>query len=106
MKIIDSFYAIKLFFELYNCSIFNVENLCPLELRKFRKSNCIFTEGTAYTNTNSEWHQKWCNIPLLDIEIPGFNYGMTTDDQQLQRPEGINSYQNYLIFLERLCFIY
>lgn len=52
----------------------------------------MFTEGTTYINTNSESHKKWCNIPLLDIEIPVFNYGMATDDQQLQRSESINDY--------------
>ncbi|KAL2719296.1 DNA polymerase epsilon subunit 2-like isoform X1 [Vespula squamosa] len=92
MKIIDSYYMIKLFFELYNCSIFDFENLCSLELRKFKKFNCIFREGTSYANTNVEAHKKWCNMPLLNIETPVYNYCITTNDQQLQRPEGFPSY--------------
>ncbi|XP_035742604.1 uncharacterized protein LOC118450788 isoform X5 [Vespa mandarinia] len=99
IKIIDSYYVIKLFFELYNCSILNFENLCSLELRKFRKSNCIFTEGTTYTTkTNLEGHQKWCNITLLNIKTPVFNYCMIiADDQRLQRPEEFPLYFNDLL---------
>ncbi|KAL2729303.1 DNA polymerase epsilon subunit 2-like isoform X1 [Vespula maculifrons] len=92
MKIIDSYYMIKLFFELYNCSIFDFENLCSLELRKFRKFNCIYRQGTACANTNARTYQEWCNIPLLNIETPVCNCYMTIDDQQLQRPQGFSSY--------------
>ncbi|KAI4494243.1 hypothetical protein M0802_009112 [Mischocyttarus mexicanus] len=45
-KIINSYYAIKLFFQLYNCSIFNFENLCSLKLTEFKKFNYMLAEGT------------------------------------------------------------
>ncbi|KAI4483677.1 hypothetical protein M0804_007937 [Polistes exclamans] len=46
MKIINSYYAIKLFFQLHNCSIFNFGNLHSLRLTEFRKFNYMLAEGT------------------------------------------------------------
>ncbi|XP_014608845.1 PREDICTED: serine/threonine-protein kinase rio2-like isoform X2 [Polistes canadensis] len=49
MKIINSYYAIKLFFQLHNCSIFNFGNLHSLRLTEFRKFNYMLAEVNNYS---------------------------------------------------------
>ncbi|XP_043486824.1 protein PFC0760c-like isoform X2 [Polistes fuscatus] len=49
MKIINSYYAIKLFCQLYNCSIFNFGNLHSLRLTEFRKFNYMLAEVNNYS---------------------------------------------------------
>ncbi|XP_015185712.1 PREDICTED: protein PFC0760c-like isoform X2 [Polistes dominula] len=55
IKIINSYYAIKLFCQLYNCSISNFENLYSLKLTEFRKFNYMLLEAPKALDINQSY---------------------------------------------------
>ncbi|XP_012270687.1 uncharacterized protein LOC105694514 isoform X2 [Orussus abietinus] len=99
----DSTRVGEFFLGLCTCATLRSWILCSSELTMQRKSDCIFTEATAYANTSARVHRRLCDVTLLSNSAPACNCSVPMAGQQLYKTEGFPTcFRNPL--LESLCF--